>query len=68
MAEDVLNGCYDEAAEFVRALARKDAPYPSIEDVFPFRGTLPRDGKNRSGERRKNCYRENLTQGTMPKC
>ncbi len=35
MAEDVLNGCYDEAAEFIRALARKDAPYPSIEDVFP---------------------------------
>ena len=35
MAEDVLNGCYDEAAEFIRALARKDAPHPSIEDVFP---------------------------------
>jgi myo-inositol 2-dehydrogenase / D-chiro-inositol 1-dehydrogenase len=34
-AEDVLNGCYDEAAEFVSALASKKAPRPSIEDVFP---------------------------------
>jgi hypothetical protein len=35
MPEDVLNGSYDEAAEFVRALKYKDAPRPSIEDVFP---------------------------------
>ena len=35
MAEDVLNGCYDEAAEFVWALTSKDVPRPSIEDVFP---------------------------------
>ncbi|MGH9553413.1 MAG: hypothetical protein ACRD3W_28790 [Terriglobales bacterium] len=34
-AEDVLNGCYDEAAEFIRAIAGKDAPRPSIEEVFP---------------------------------
>lgn len=33
--EDVLNGCYDEAAEFIRALSRKEPPYPSIEEVFP---------------------------------
>jgi hypothetical protein len=33
MAADVLNG--DEAAEFVRALACKDVPRPSIEEVFP---------------------------------
>jgi predicted dehydrogenase len=33
--EDVLNGCYDEAAEFVRALRCKDWPNPSIEEVFP---------------------------------
>jgi hypothetical protein len=35
MAEGVLNGCYGEAAEFVRALACKDVPHPSIEEVFP---------------------------------
>lgn len=35
MPEDVLNGCYDDAAEFIRALTRKQAPHPSIEDVFP---------------------------------
>jgi predicted dehydrogenase len=35
MPEDVLNGCYDEAAEFIRALSRKEHPRPSIEDVFP---------------------------------
>jgi len=33
--EDVLNGCYDEVVEFVRALNHKDAPHPSIEEVFP---------------------------------
>jgi hypothetical protein len=33
--EDVLNGCYDEAAEFIRALRSQDRPHPSIEDVFP---------------------------------
>ncbi len=35
MAEDVLNGFYDEAAEFVRALTMKNALHPSIEEVFP---------------------------------
>ncbi|HMH07346.1 MAG TPA: Gfo/Idh/MocA family oxidoreductase [Terriglobales bacterium] len=35
MAEDILNGSYDEVAEFIRALTMKDAPRPSIEDVFP---------------------------------
>src|SRR5882757_5565313 len=33
--EDVLNGCCDEAAEFIRALQCKDRLSPSIEDVFP---------------------------------
>jgi predicted dehydrogenase len=33
--EDVLNGCFDEAAEFIRALTRKEPPRPSIEEVFP---------------------------------
>ena len=33
--EDVLNGCYDEAAEFIRALSRKEHARPSIEEVFP---------------------------------
>jgi len=33
--EDVLNGYYNEAAEFIRALQCKDQPSPSIEDVFP---------------------------------
>ena len=33
--EDILNGCYDEAAEFIRALRRKDRANPSIEEVFP---------------------------------
>jgi predicted dehydrogenase len=33
--EEVLNGCYDEAAEFIGALARKQPPCPSIEEVFP---------------------------------
>jgi len=35
MPEDVLNGFYDEAAEFIRALARKELAGPSIEEVFP---------------------------------
>ena len=33
--EDVLNGCFDETAVFLRALAAKRFPSPSIEDVFP---------------------------------
>jgi len=33
--EDVLNGCYDEASEFIRALTVKTAVRPSIEEVFP---------------------------------
>jgi myo-inositol 2-dehydrogenase/D-chiro-inositol 1-dehydrogenase len=33
--EDVLNGCYDEASEFVRALTRRVPAGPSIEEVFP---------------------------------
>jgi myo-inositol 2-dehydrogenase / D-chiro-inositol 1-dehydrogenase len=33
--EDVLNGCYDEASEFIRALTVKRAARPSIEEVFP---------------------------------
>ena len=33
--EDVLNGCYDEAARFIRALAGKEPAGPSIEEVFP---------------------------------
>jgi len=32
--EDVLNGCYDEAAEFIRAISSGQAPHPSIEEVF----------------------------------
>jgi myo-inositol 2-dehydrogenase / D-chiro-inositol 1-dehydrogenase len=35
MPEDVLNGCYDEAAAFIHALNQKEMPRPSIEDVFP---------------------------------
>ena len=35
MPEDVLNGCYDEAAAFIRALKQNEQPHPSIEDVFP---------------------------------
>jgi myo-inositol 2-dehydrogenase / D-chiro-inositol 1-dehydrogenase len=35
MPEDVLNGCYDEAAEFIRALGIHRHPRPSIEDVYP---------------------------------
>jgi myo-inositol 2-dehydrogenase / D-chiro-inositol 1-dehydrogenase len=35
MPEEVLNGCYDEAAEFIHALIRKESPRPSITDVFP---------------------------------
>jgi predicted dehydrogenase len=33
--EDVLNGCYDEASEFIRALTVNRAARPSIEEVFP---------------------------------
>jgi hypothetical protein len=35
MPEDVLNGCYDEAAEFIRALTRQQPARPSIDEVFP---------------------------------
>ena len=35
MPEDVLNGCYDEAAAFIRALRDNEQPRPSIKDVFP---------------------------------
>ena len=35
MPEDILNGCYDEAAEFIRALSSKSAPRPSIAEVVP---------------------------------
>jgi len=31
--EDVLNGCYDEAAEFISALTEKRNPHPSIQTV-----------------------------------
>lgn len=31
--EDVVNGCYDEASEFIRAVSNKRRPHPSIEDV-----------------------------------
>lgn len=34
-SEDVVNGFYDEAAEFIRALSLKQSLRPSIEDVFP---------------------------------
>ena len=33
--EDVLNGCYGEAAEFIRAVTRKLPAGPTIEEVFP---------------------------------
>lgn len=33
--EDVVNGFYDEAAAFIRALTLKQSLRPSIEDVFP---------------------------------
>jgi myo-inositol 2-dehydrogenase/D-chiro-inositol 1-dehydrogenase len=35
MPEDVLNGCYAEATEFIQAISGKKAPHPTIEDVFP---------------------------------
>jgi predicted dehydrogenase len=35
MPEEVLNGCYDETSEFIRALREKRNPHPTIEDVFP---------------------------------
>jgi hypothetical protein len=61
MAADVLNG--DEAAEFVRALACKDVPRPSIEEVFPSVEALPGDGHDSGGKRGETSYRENLTRG-----
>jgi predicted dehydrogenase len=33
--EDILNGCYDEAAAFIRALNARSAPRPSIVEVVP---------------------------------
>ena len=33
--EELLNGCYDEASEFIRALTENGAARPSIEEVFP---------------------------------
>jgi predicted dehydrogenase len=33
--EDVLNGCFDEAAAFIHALSGASAPQPSIADVAP---------------------------------
>jgi len=35
IAEEVLNGSCDEAAEFIQALRQKRNPHPTIEDVFP---------------------------------
>jgi predicted dehydrogenase len=35
MPEDVLNGCYDEAAAFIKALRTGSTPQPSIADVAP---------------------------------
>lgn len=35
MSEELINGCLDETAEFVTALSSRNAPRPSIEDVFP---------------------------------
>ena len=35
IAEEELNGCSGEAAEFIRALNVNDVPRPTIEDVFP---------------------------------
>lgn len=33
--EDVVDGCYDEAAAFIRALTGGGTPKPSIADIFP---------------------------------
>ncbi len=33
--EDVVNGCYDEATEFIRAVRTKSAPRPSIAEITP---------------------------------
>ena len=35
MPEDILNGCYDETAAFIRALRDRSVPKPSIADVAP---------------------------------
>jgi hypothetical protein len=35
MAEDLVNGCYDETVGFVRALRGHSALKPSISDVVP---------------------------------
>jgi myo-inositol 2-dehydrogenase / D-chiro-inositol 1-dehydrogenase len=33
--EDIMNGCYDETAAFIRAVSTKSAPKPSIAAVAP---------------------------------
>ncbi len=33
--EDLVNGCYDEATEFIRAVSTKSAPRPSIAEITP---------------------------------
>ena len=33
--EDVVNGCYNEAAEFIRAVSSRSAPRPSIVEITP---------------------------------
>jgi hypothetical protein len=35
MAEELINGCYEETAEFVTVLSSNNAGGPSIEGVFP---------------------------------
>jgi predicted dehydrogenase len=35
LPEDVVNGCYDEASEFISALRIKRPARPTIEEVFP---------------------------------
>jgi predicted dehydrogenase len=34
-SEDIVNGCYDEASAFIRALTHKETAYPSIAEVYP---------------------------------
>ena len=48
MAEDVLNGCYDETVAFIRALRDGYAPKPSIADVVPSVGICLSIAGNRS--------------------
>lgn len=35
LPEDVVNGCYDEASEFISALRARRPAHPTIEEVFP---------------------------------